>query len=76
MSKRTAIYVSLRDETASDCFDVLTHDGDPETLEPGVSLSLNFGASGVAVVETKRASGLMGLMNHTPGCQVTKYETH
>lgn len=73
--KATTIYVSMDSEIASTCFDVLTHDGYPDVLEEGISLSLNFGASGVAIVETDKVSGLTTMLNRAPGCRVTGYET-
>lgn len=72
----TTIYVSFETPTAGECFDVLTHDGYPDILEPGVSLAANFGACGVAIVERSQAEGLVNQFNHAPGVTVTGQETH
>ncbi|MGH2478254.1 MAG: hypothetical protein ACRDHW_01150 [Ktedonobacteraceae bacterium] len=77
MSKRaTTIYVAMESETGGECFDVLTHAGTPGVLERGVHVAVNFGDTGVAIVDEAGADGLMSQFNHAPGCRVTNHETH
>lgn len=73
---KTTIYVHTSDETAETCFDVITHDGDIDTLERGVFTSGHIGDTAIAIVDSVVADQFITTFDHAPGCSVTGYEKH
>lgn len=73
---KTTIYVHTDGEVAETCFDVITHEGDIDTLERGVFTSGHIGDTAIAIVDSVIADQFIGTFNHAPGCNVTGHESH
>lgn len=73
---KTTIYVHTDGDMGETCFDVITHDGDMDTLERGVFMAGHIDDTAIAIVDNVVAGQFITTIDHAPGCSVTGYESH